>query len=240
MHNQQSKTNNRQLFLVPARGGSKGIPGKNVKPFCGEPLVGRTIRQALECCSERDIVLVSTDSIEIKELAESYGLNVPFFRPVDLATDTASTHSVILHALEEFKKRGIEFEKIILLQPTSPFRTIEDIKEAISLWKENIDMVVSVSESKSNPYFNLFEENPSGYLIHSKGDGEYSRRQDAPKVWEFNGAVYVITPKSVEKQPMSKFEKVIPYEMSASRSVDLDTPEDWAIAETLFEKRDKK
>lgn len=240
MPNQKRETENRKLFLIPARGGSKGIPGKNIKPFCGEPLVGRAIRQALECCQDNDVVMVSTDSLEIKEVAEGYGLDVPFLRPAELSSDTSSTHSVILHVLEEFKKKDIRFDQIILLQPTSPFRTIEDIKGAMNLWIPDIDMVVSVVESKSNPYFNLFEENDKGLLIHSKGEGQYSRRQDAPKVWEYNGAVYVITTKSVLEKPMSKFDKVIPYEMPASRSVDLDTPEDWVFAETLFEKMSKK
>lgn len=238
--NQQQKISTRKLFLIPARGGSKGIPGKNIKPFCGEPLVGRAIRQALECKSDNDVVMVSSDSLEIKDISQRYGLEMPFLRPSELASDKASTHSVILHVLEEYKKRGIEFERIVLLQPTSPFRTVSDIKGAMSFWNPDIDMVVSVVESKSNPYFNLFEENDKGFLQLSKGEGSYTRRQDAPKVWEYNGAVYVITTKSVLENPMSKFDKVIPYEMPASRSVDLDTPEDWIIAETLFEKISKK
>lgn len=224
------------LWLIPARGGSKGIPDKNIKPFCGESLVRRAVRQAMECAAPHDTVFVSTDSMAIKNEVESLSLAIPFMRPDDLASDSASTYSVILHVIEEFKKRGSEFERVVLLQPTSPFRTIEDIEGTINLWSPKIDMAVSVIESKSNPYFNLFETGDDGFLIHSKGDGEFTRRQEAPKVWEYNGAVYVITTDALLKSPISEFRKVVPYIMSASRSIDLDTPEDWVIAELLYQK----
>ncbi|MCH5242265.1 MAG: acylneuraminate cytidylyltransferase family protein [Muribaculaceae bacterium] len=228
------KESRRTLWLIPARGGSKGIPNKNLKPFCGESLVSRTVKQALNCAQPDDIVFVSTDSNDIKAEAERHNLEIPFMRPAELASDTASTYSVILHVLDEYKIRGIEFEKVVLLQPTSPFRTLEDIEGTLRLWNSGIDMAVSVKESKANPYFNLFEMNSNGFLHLSKGEGQFSRRQDAPKVWEYNGAVYVITPESLYKSPMSKFKKIVPYEMAASRSIDLDTPEDWFMAEYLF------
>ena len=224
------------LWLIPARGGSKGIPNKNIKPFCGESLVSRAVKQALQCAGAYDTVFVSTDSADISKEAEKNGVEIPFLRPDELASDKAGTYPVILHSLSEFNERGKEFDRIILLQPTSPFRTIADIKGAVSLWTPDIDMVVSVVNSKSNPYFNLFETDKNGFLKLSKGNGEYARRQDAPKVWEYNGAVYVMSVKSLLKGPMSGFEKIVPYEMLASRSIDLDTPEDWAIAELLFQK----
>lgn len=223
------------LWLIPARGGSKGIPDKNLKPFCGESLVSRAVKQALECAQEDDVVFVSTDSHQIRNEAEKAGVEIPFMRPDELASDNAGTYPVILHVLEEFKKRGNEFDRVILLQPTSPFRTVEDIRNAARLWSPLSDMVVSVVDSKANPYFNLFETDKDGYLIHSKGNGEYARRQDVPKVWEYNGAVYVMTVKSLFNSPMSQFKKILPYEMPSSRSIDLDTPEDWQIAETLFQ-----
>ena len=222
------------LWLIPARGGSKGIPDKNLKPFCGESLVSRAVRQALECASPDDTVFVSTDSSRIRLEAENAGIEVSFMRPEELASDSASTYSVILHVLEEFKRKGATFEKVILLQPTSPFRTLEDIRNAENLWHPGIDMVVSVNDSKANPYFNLFETDKDGFLKISKGEGDYSRRQDAPKVWEYNGAVYVMSVEALMKSPMSKFKKIIPYEMPGSRSIDLDTPQDWTIAETIF------
>lgn len=227
------------LWLVPARGGSKGIPQKNLRPFCGESLTSRAIRQALECARENDSIFLSTDSEEIKKEAEKNGVEVPFLRPAHLSDDSASTYSVILHVLEELKKRGEEFERVVLLQPTSPFRTIEDIKGTINLWKPEIDMAVSVFASNSNPYYNLFEKDERGYLKISKGDGHFTRRQDAPKVWEYNGAVYVMTVRSLEENPISGFKKIVPYEMPGSRSIDLDTPEDWATAEMIWQQKNK-
>lgn len=225
------------LWLIPARGGSKGIPDKNLKPFCGQSLVARAIGQALECKDSDDIVFVSTDSNAIKEESERSGVEVPFLRPAPLASDTASSYSVILHVLQEFKSLGIEFERVVLLQPTSPFRKIEDIKEAISIWNSDMDMVVSVTASDSNPYYNLFEINPEGFLKICKGSGQFTRRQDAPKVLEYNGAVYVMTVNSLLKKPISEFTRIFPYEMPKSRSIDLDTPEDWMVAEILFNKK---
>ena len=222
------------LWLIPARGGSKGIPNKNLKPFCGESLVSRAAKQALLCAGSDDLVFVSTDSEAIKAEAEKAGIEIPFLRSTDTSSDTASTYSVITETLERFHSMGLEFEKVVLLQPTSPFRKIEDILGAINLWRPDIDMIVSVSASKSNPYYNLFETDREGFLKISKGEGTFSRRQDAPIVWEYNGAVYVMSTKSLKKRSMSQFKRIIPYEMPASRSMDLDTPEDWEIAEIIF------
>ena len=222
------------LWLIPARGGSKGIPDKNLKPFCGESLVSRAVRQAKDCAGENDVIFVSTDSEAIRKEGEKHGLEIPFLRPKELASDTASTYSVIIHVLEELKKRGKEFERVILLQPTSPFRTLNDIKGSIKKWNPEVDMVVSVTETKSNPYYNLFETDRKGFLHISKGDGHFTRRQDAPKVWEYNGAIYVMSVASLLQCPMSGFKKIIPFEMPLSRSIDLDTPEDWNLAEYLF------
>lgn len=228
------------LWLIPARGGSKGIPDKNIRPFHGEPLVARAVKQAIECATDKDTVFVSTDSESIKKIAEDSGIQIPFLRPEELATDTASTYSAIMHALEEFKKGGKEFERVVLLQPTSPFRTSGDILGALELWNPETDMVVSVCEAKTNPYYNAFEEDSEGFLKISKGEGNYTRRQDAPHVWEYNGAVYVITVTSLTKGPLSTFRKILPYPMDRSRSLDLDTPEDWMMAEYLFDRLTRK
>lgn len=225
---------NKTLWLIPARGGSKGIPNKNVKSFCGQPLVCRAVEQALECAEEGDHIFVSTDSLEIKAAAETCGIEVPFLRPEHLATDTASSYNVILHAVNRMKSQGKTFEKVVLLQPTSPLRIVDDILNALKLWSPQIDMVVSVCEAKTNPYYNGFETDDSGFLHISKGEGNFTRRQDAPIVWEYNGAVYVITVESLCKGPMSSFKKIVPSVMPTGRSVDLDTPTDWIIAEALF------
>lgn len=222
------------LWLIPARGGSKGIPAKNVKPFCGKPLVCMAVDQALTLAEPEDVVFVSTDDDAIAEAAEMCGPVVPFRRPDRFATDTASTYDVILHALDEFERRGRRFKRVVLLQPTSPLRSLDDVRAALNLWSPEIDMVVSVCEARTNPYYNAFETAPDGTLHISKGEGNYTRRQDAPKVWEYTGAVYVMTVESLRKGPMSSFKKTIPSPMDSERSVDLDTPLDWIIAESLF------
>lgn len=221
------------LYLIPARGGSKGIPGKNIKPFLGKPLICLTIDQAREAGADNADICVSTDSEEIRKVVEDYGLKVPFMRPDSLATDTAGTYGVILHALEWYLEHGVEYDRVVLLQTTSPLRLPEDIIGAIKAWKPGIDMVVSVCEAATNPYYNAFETDAEGNLHISKGDGRYTRRQDAPKVWEYNGAVYVMDSASLRKMPMSEFPVRKPYVMPAERSVDLDTPADWIRAEQL-------
>ncbi len=227
----------RTLFLITARGGSKGIPGKNIKPLGGKPLVCHSIDQARLFADDRDICL-STDSEEIAATARAYGLEVPFMRPAELATDSAGSYGVIMHALDFYSQLGVEYDRVVLLQPTSPLRTREDIATAIDLWTPEVDMVVSVTEAKANPYYDIFETNPEGFLHISKGDGKYTRRQDAPKVWQYNGAVYVMSVPSLRRGPMGSFKRIVPSPMERSHSVDLDTPLDWMVAEQLLEAAD--
>lgn len=226
----------RTLYLITARGGSKGIPGKNIKPFMGKPLVCHSIDHARAAGAADCDIMLSTDSPDIRKVAEDYGLAVPYKRPVSLGSDTTSSYDVILDAVQWQHARGRFYDLVVLLQPTSPLRTAEDIENAMRLWRPGIDMVVSVREARSNPYYGTFEADARGMLHISKGDGRYTRRQDAPKVWEYNGAVYVISIPSLLRQRMSDFRYIVPSEMPACRSVDLDTPLDWEIAERLAAK----
>lgn len=230
----------RYLYLIPARGGSKGIPGKNIKPLAGVPLIGHTIRQALEVAGREDIV-VSTDDPRIAAVAAQEGASVPFMRPAHLATDTASSRGVIIDALDRMEASGFHYDAVVLLQPTSPLRTSDDIRRAIKAFEEardasgeGADMAVTVCEARTNPYYSAFETDADGFLHISKGDGRYTRRQDAPKVWEFNGAVYVIDAGAIRREEISRMRRTIPVEMPSSRSIDLDTPADWARAEEAF------
>lgn len=222
----------RYLIVIPARGGSKGIPRKNIKPFAGKPLIYYTIDAARSIVSDEDIC-VSTDDDEIIQVVDNYGLKVPFKRPAELATDTAGTYEVLLHALDFYEKQGNHYDALILLQNTSPFRTAEHVKEALKLYTPEIDMVVSVKECAANPYYCVFEENDEGYLHVCKGDGNIYRRQDAPKVYEYNGAIYIINTDSLKKQHMHQFSKRIKYVMDDRSSFDLDTMNDWLIAESI-------
>ncbi len=224
------------LVIIPARGGSKGIPGKNLKVLGDKPLIAYTIEVALELFKENQIC-VSTDDEEIADFARSYGNIVPFMRPAHLSTDEASSQDVILHALDFYREKT--FKSVVLLQPTSPFRKKEHVTACLNLFDSSLDMVTTVYESKSNPYFNLMEENEEGFLEKSKPSG-YTRRQDCPPVYELNGAVYVINTVSVRTMPIARFEKVKKVEMSSFDSIDLDTPLDWKIATlVLAEYRDK-
>ena len=221
------------LTVIPARGGSKGIPRKNIKPLNGKPLIHYTIDCARAVCADDDIC-VSTDDAEIISVVEKYGLKVPFVRPAELATDTAGTYEVLIHALNFYEQQGKHYDVILLLQNTSPFRTAQNVKEALKLYSSEIDMVVSVRESTSNPYYNCFEENEKGFLQISKGEGLYTRRQDVPKAYEYNGAIYIINSTSLKQMSLGKFTKRVKYVMDDIHSVDLDNMIDWKFAELII------
>ncbi len=221
------------LVIIPARGGSKGIPHKNIKLLGGKPLICRAIDNARAVAPDSDIC-VSTDDSEIIQVVEDYGLKVPFIRPTELVADNSGTYEVLLHALSFYEQQGRTYDTIILLQPTSPFRRDEDISEALKLYSPDVDMVVSVTEARANPYYNCFETDSDGFLHVSKGDGKYIRRQDAPKAWEYNGAIYIINPQSLKRKSLGEFKRRRMYEMDELHSLDLDTPLDWRIAELLI------
>lgn len=220
------------LVIIPARGGSKSIPHKNIKPLNGKPLIYYTIDTARSITGDENIC-VSTDDDEIIEIVEKYGLKVPFKRPDELATDTAGTYEVILHALDFYEAQGKNFDAVLLLQNTSPFRKAEQVKEALDLFNKEVDMVVSVKECVANPYYCVFEENAEGYLHICKGDGNIFRRQDAPKVYEYNGAIYIMNPEVLKTTHMHKMQKRVKYVMDDLHSLDLDTPFDWEFAELM-------
>jgi CMP-N,N'-diacetyllegionaminic acid synthase len=223
------------LVIIPARGGSKGLPGKNIKKLNGKPLIHYSIEVARSIFKDEQIC-VSTDREEIKEISEQTGLKIPFIRPDYLASDTAGTREVLLHALEYYQNLGKKIDTLVLLQPTSPLRNKKHILEALSLYNSSLDMVVSVKETVSNPYYVLFEENSNGFLEKSK-KGNFTRRQDCPKVWEFNGSIYIINSEKLKEMQMAKFEKVIPFEMTSYFSQDIDTINDFEYIEYLIKKK---
>ncbi len=222
------------LYVIPARGGSKGIPYKNIKKLAGKPLINYSIDLARQITTDKNICL-STDDENIIETAKLYGLEVPFKRPESLATDKAGTYEVLLHAIQYYENLGENYDAIVLLQPTSPFRLKKHIEEAISMFNEDIDMVVSVKETSANPYYNCFEEDKNGFLSISKGNGLLERRQDAPAVWEFNGSIFVINIESLKQMNMSKFTRIKKYIMEDLYSVDIDDILDWKIAELILQ-----
>ena len=221
------------LIVIPARGGSKGVPRKNIKVLGDKPLIQYTI-DAAKGVFDDEFICVSTDDFEIKSVVEQLGLKVPFLRPNELASDTAGTYEVLLHAISYYESKGYFPDTLILLQPTSPFRTSAHIKEALKLYHESIDMVVSVKETKANPYYILFEEDRNGYLKKTK-EANFTRRQDCPKVWEYNGAIYIINVKALKERVISQFTKVCKFEMDETSSHDIDTLLDWKIAEIILQ-----
>lgn len=223
----------KKLFLIPARGGSKGIPHKNIKPLNGKPLIYYAIDIARQFTDDKNIC-VSTDGDDIIKVVEEYGLKVPFKRPDTLASDSSGSYEVIMHALDFYKNNGTTYDTVVLLQPTSPFRRFVDVRNCIDVYNSEYDMVVSVKNASSNPYYDCFEKNEKGYLHISKGDGNIQRRQDAPGVYEYNGAVYVINVNSLYQLPMNEFKKVGMFVMDEIHSLDLDTIIDWKFAELLI------
>jgi N-acylneuraminate cytidylyltransferase len=221
------------LVLVPARGGSKGIPGKNIKPLAGRPLLWYTLDVAVALGDDR-LICVSTDDAAIADSVHQYGLMIDFTRPAELSTDTAGSREVILHAIDFYRhSRGIDFERIILLQPTSPLRQLFHVEEALKLYSPDIDMVVSVTRSAHNPWHNLFIETSGGYMRRAVETG-FGRRQDCPVVYELNGAIYIINPLSVRQKDLSQFERIVKYEMPRKLSVDIDDESDWKLAEIML------
>lgn len=224
------------LVLIPARGGSKGILGKNIKLLAEKPLILYSIEAARKLLTDEYICL-STDSDEIISVANNYHLAVPFKRPQEYAQDNSSTEDVIRHALDYYEKKGITFKYVVLLQPTSPFRTSEDILAAYNLITEEDEMVVSVSLCKTSPFYNLFEEDSNGFLKKTF-ETYYSQRQELEKVYfQFNGAVYIIRTEALKKKKIAEFTKIKKYVMDPINSLDIDTPEDWDYADFLMKDR---
>ena len=222
------------LYLIPARGDSKSIPGKNIKELNGKRLIYYTIDAAREISDDQHIC-VSTDSDLIAEIVEEYGLKVPFLRPVEISADNSPTSDVIKHAYNYYLANGIDYDLIALLQPTSPFRNGRHIQEALNMFHLDLDLVVSMYKTKANPYFVLFEKDDRGLLVKSK-KGNFTRRQDCPRVYQLNGAIYLLNAKAIDRFSNNMLENVKGYEMEEIFSIDIDNYLDWQFAEFLLQK----
>jgi CMP-N,N'-diacetyllegionaminic acid synthase len=220
------------LAIIPARGGSKGIPKKNIKLLKGKPLIAWTIEEAKKS-HFLDKIIVSTDDEEIMNVAKKWGAEVPFLRPSELAQDDTPGIAPVLHALEYFS----DYEYVVVLQPTSPLRLVEDIDKAIELCeKSESDFCVSVTESKVIPDW-LFLVNETGKLSPVFNDREIPyQRQKADKIYALNGAVYVGNKEALTKKRSFLTPETIPYIMPNERSVDIDNIEDFYYCEYLMKK----
>jgi CMP-N,N'-diacetyllegionaminic acid synthase len=223
----------RTLVVIPARSGSKGLPDKNIKVLNGKPLIHYSIEVAQQIFDNEDIC-ISTDSDKYIKIAEKTGLRIPFVRPKTLSTDNATTQDVLLHCLDFYEQKGVFYDYILLLQPTSPFREKKHLEDILMENNEDCDMIVSVKETDSNPYYVLLEENEEGYLKKLM-KGEFTRRQDCPKVYEYNGSMYLIRVSSIKEKLISSFTKIKKYEMHSKYSLDIDSEIDFKLAEVLLD-----
>ena len=223
------------LSLIPARGGSKRIPRKNLIPFDGQPLLAHTILAALHA-SRIARVIVSTDDQEIADIARSFGAEVPFLRPREMARDESPVMETISHALNMVEKEGSHIHAVVLLQPTSPFRTSTHIDEAIAIFEStNADTVTAVRPGLEHPYYAWKIESgrllPFFTLEHQK-----MIRQELPPVYVENGSIYVIR-RDVVATGKIYGKKIAPYVMDLDSSLDIDAPSDLQRAEYLLAKR---
>lgn len=223
--------NPRILAIIPARGGSKRLPRKNTLPLNGKPLIAWTIEAALTA-SMIDCVVVSTDNEEIASISKERGAEVPFLRPPELATDTAGTLEVILHAIHSLPG----YDYVVVLQPTSPLRIAEDIDKAIDLLlKKNADAVISVCETDHPPeWSNTLPDDFSLANFYRPGVRTI-RSQDQPKSYRLNGAVYIYNCKRLLKQEnLEMDDNSFAYIMPKERSTDIDTEFDFEIAQLFL------
>lgn len=224
------------LAIIPARGGSKGLPGKNIKKFGGRPLIARTIEPAKKS-KYISRVAVATDAKDIARVSKKYGAEVVSL-PKNLTTDTSPVSGAVLFSLDWFKKQGETFDLLVLLQPTSPLRNAQDIDQAIETFlKGRGRSLVSVTESDHPPYWMFKIEKYLKPLFSAK----YlkMRKQDIPETYRPNGAIYVLPVKTFLKHKKFYVGKVTPYIMPTLRSVDIDTLTDFLYAELLFKQANK-
>mgnify|MGYP001047749253 FL=1 len=228
--------NKRFLAVIPARSGSKGLKNKNIKTLNGKPMIAYTIEAAIDSNIFDDIV-VSTDSKTYAGIAKKYGAQVPFSRPDYLSTDEATTSDVVKYTIKELKKLGKTYDYFIILQPTSPLRKSEDIISAVELlFEKGADSIVSVCEAEHSPlYMNTIDESLfiDGFISKNVG----SRRQEFPKYYRLNGAIYLCGVEHYLKYGDLYKEKSYAYIMERERSIDIDDELDFLIAEYLMKMR---
>lgn len=218
------------IAIIPARGGSKGIPHKNIRPLLGIPLIAHSIKDAQEA-QLVDQVYVSTDDQKIAEISESYGAKI-IYRPPELANDTASSESALLHALVQLENEKINPELIVFLQCTSPIRTGEDIDNAIiKLKKENADSLLSVS-----PCHRFLWEEVDGMARSINYDYKNrSRRQDMNPQYVENGSIYVFQSRIIKDLGNRLGGKISLFVMSEEASLEIDSLKDWKMVEFFFD-----
>ncbi|MEY8518860.1 acylneuraminate cytidylyltransferase family protein [Lachnospiraceae bacterium 29-84] len=224
----------RVLALIPARGGSKGIPKKNVIDLCGRPLISYSIKAGRQSRYVDDVV-VTTDSEEIAEVSKAYGADVPFLRPGELASDTAKTIDAVLHAIDSLRIRNREYDILALLQPTQPLRRAKDIDRALETYMDHgMQDVVSVKKVQEHPVL-MRTIAQKGKLENLLKRNSTVRRQDMPVYYLVDGSIYINAINRLSQQTGFN-DNPIPFIMDAERSVDIDGWRDLERAEYLLNK----
>lgn len=224
------------LCLIPARGGSKRVPGKNIRMLGGMPLITWTIKAAQESGVVGDII-VSTDEREIAKVAQEYGASVPGLRPLELASDTSSSVDVALHALDQYEAQHDSVDGLLLLQPTSPFRSASTICRAVAMFEayRGVRSVVSVKEANPHPAWCVQVEDGNEVKPLFGWDKFSLRSQDLEKIYALNGAVYLVSPEKLRthRRFMTPDSVLLPLS-NGIESIDIDTELDWQVAETVL------
>ena len=224
------------IITICARGGSIGVPGKNIRDLCGKPLIGWTIQQAF-ASKITDQVFVSTDSPDIADIARRFGAQVPFLRPAELATSTAGKLPVIKHLVEWVEANQGPVRAIVDLDPTSPLRDVLDIQTCFGMLDTDTDVVITGYEADKNPYFNMVELKSNGFYERvCLPSNEVLGRQSAPKVFAMNASIYVWHRHSLSSS-LWDFPKIKLHVMPRERSTDIDHEIDFDLVALLMKKK---
>jgi len=226
------------LGLIPARGGSKGVPGKNIKLLLGKPLIAYTVEQ-VKISSKIDRLILSTDDNAIADVAKSIGLEVPFMRPDELANDTAGSLSVVQHALDFVESQGEKYDAVCLLQVTSPYRPDGCIDEAITLFeKTRPDSLVSVRKvpDEFNPHWTFEIGNDNRLNIATGEDKIIPRRQELPSAYHRDGAIYITSVDSIRNKGSLLGDDIVAFPIDSPQLINIDTMVDWNEAEAFYSK----
>jgi len=225
----------RYVALICARGGSKGLPGKNIKILGGVPLIGWSIQVAKQI-NRIDRVIVSTDSEEIARVAREYGAEVPFMRPKELSQDNSSEWAVWQHALDFLEKNNSSIiDGVVSLPTTAPLRSVIDVENCLDEYEKScVDAVITVTDANRNPYFNMVTNDENGYSSLVIPDSNLVCRQDAPVVYDMTTVAYVIRPDFVQNNSGLFEGKIRSVKVPVERGIDIDTELDFRIAESIL------
>lgn len=228
----------KRIGLIPARGGSKGIPHKNIYDLNGKPLIAYSIEAGLRAkdAGYLDRVVVSTDDEEIAQISSDFGAEVPFIRPAELAADKSKSVDCMIHAVQFYKERDIEFDTMVLLQPTSPLRTVEDIINAINIYEnEKVESLISCYREESINEYNVYYIDGNMGLPLRKEHNLGKRRQDIPTLYARNGAIFITDVNYMLESKLVISDSPAIYVMPKERSVNIDTMSDMYVAKCVLD-----